>query len=120
MAERLLVEIRDTAARAGAGFLLVGLADPVAVMPRGIADAVLPEGYALDRDRPTRRLESLAHSHGFDFVSLVTAFREQIGDSEAQFAHYYLPCDGHPTVAGHALAVDTVAERVLEHVRGSR
>ena len=111
----LLLKTRNEARNAGAGFLLVGLADPISVLPDSIRQEVFPPGLPsqLDPDKPTTLLNKFASSEGIDFVTLVPAFRSSIGQSEDAFTKYYLPCDGHWTAAGNYLAARAVVEHLI-------
>lgn len=116
--EALLTRARDEAERAGAEFLLVQIPDPVVVMPRSLwGDLAGNSGVAmLDVDKPTQLLEQLAHKDDVGFISLVSGFRDRIGESESEFEKYYLNCDGHWTPAGHRLAADLVVPHVAARI----
>lgn len=116
--EKILVKIRDEAELANAGFLLVGISDPVAVLPESLRAGLLQEGgdNSLNVDKPTELLRSLARENQIDFLSLVPAFRKVIGDSEEELEKYYLRCDGHWTPAGHRLAAELTAPSIAERI----
>ncbi len=120
--EHLLLRIRDEARRSGAGFLLVALPDPIAVLPSNILRQIesIADSPALDPDRPTDRLRQFAERNALDIVSLVNGFRSRIGDSSNRLSEYYLPCDGHFTGAGHSLVAELVAPRILAYQAAPR
>ncbi len=111
LTEAILRRIRGDARQIGAGFLLVRVAEPLAVLPKSVLDRALPAsiGAALDIDKPARRLQAFVAEAEIDFLSLIPTFHAQIGERETTFAKFYLTCDGHWTVAGHQLAAETVA-----------
>ena len=116
--ERTIVEIRDEAERGDADFLLVGLPDPVAVLPEPLLPhlAQAETTNPLDTNKPTALLGQLSRENGLDFLSLVPAFRSRIGESERELERYYLRCDGHWTRAGHQLAADTVVPHAAARI----
>ena len=116
--ERLILKIRDEAERAGADFLLAGISDPVAVLPKSLLRDLVPGDGAnmLDVDKPTKLLRKFSRENGIDFISLVQAFRDRIGDSETALGKYYLTCDGHWTRAGHQLAVELVVPKIATRI----
>jgi len=114
LAAALVTAARDDASAHGARFLLVGIADPISVLPPELLtrDQLGVDPERLDLDAPQRRLGEIAAQRGIDFVSLVPAFRERIGHSTAAWDGLYLHCNGHWTAAGHRLAADVVAEHL--------
>ncbi len=117
--ERLLKQVKQRSEQSGAAFLVVELSSPISVMPPSVLGG-MALGPAIDADRPSILLAQIAHRQNLDLVSLVPGFRHRIGDSEAQFAKYYLNCDGHWTVAGHRLAAEIVAPEVAARIARTR
>ncbi|MDH3314524.1 MAG: hypothetical protein OER43_01980 [Gammaproteobacteria bacterium] len=111
----LLVRTRNEARDIGAGFLLVGIADPIAVLPEFVKREVFPANLRpeLDPDKPTAILDEFAASRDIDFFTLVPIFRSHIGQSEDAFTKYYLSCDGHWTVSGNRLAAQAVVQHLI-------
>lgn len=107
----LLGIARTKAKNLGARFLLVQIASTIEVMPNAVLSQVLPEHLRaeLDPDKPMVLLRDFAANEGIDFLSLVPTFRVRIGQDEAAFRKYYLPCDGHWSAAGNRLAAETLA-----------
>lgn len=116
--EGLLAKIQDEAKKASAEFLLVQIADPVAVMPQSLRFGLVADGTeeVLDVDKPTRLLGQLAQKNNIDFMSIIPSFRDRIANSVAEFEKYYLSCDGHWTPAGHRLAAELVAPRIATRI----
>jgi hypothetical protein len=113
--EELLRRVRMEVEAAHATFVLLELPSPIAVLPPSLHAGLTWSGdaEAIDADKPSRQLTELARRRHLDLVSLVPAFRDRIGDSEAELERYYLPCDGHWTAAGHRLAADLVAPEIV-------
>jgi hypothetical protein len=107
----LIAETKRKANDLDAEFLLLGVADPISVMPAEVLEQVLPADIRadLDRDKPIDLLRDFAKSAGIDFLTLVPRFRTEIGESAEAFKTYYLPCDGHWSAAGNMLAAETLA-----------
>ena len=115
---RLIVETRDVATSRGAEFLLVGIADPIAVLPTSLLRGLDPGDLAdmLDLDKPSAFLRAVARDSDIDFISLVPAFSDRIGDSETRLGQYYLSCDGHWTPAGHQFAAEILAPDIVARI----
>ena len=107
----LIAKTKHKADDLDAAFLLLGVSDPISVMPPEIQEQVFPPEIraALDRDKPIGLLRDFADSAGIDFLTLVPKFRAEIGESAEAFKTYYLPCDGHWSEAGNRLAAETLA-----------
>jgi len=118
--EGLLDRMRSEAEGAGAGFLVLGVASPIEVMPASILREVVGSVDRIDLDGPGARLAAVGERRGFDVMSLVPAFRERISDSAEAFEELFLDCDGHWTVQGHRLAAEIAAPAVLGHLEARR
>lgn len=119
--ERLLKLVKLQSEQAGASFVLVELASPIAVMPPSVRRGLAPnDGELVDPDKPSRLLEQIAQRQDIDFISMVPAFRQRIGESESSFGDLYLNCDGHWTAAGHRLAAETVAPEIAARIARRR
>jgi lysophospholipase L1-like esterase len=102
--------MRDVAARAGAGFLVVLLPDEVQVDERLRAEVTLASGYAasdLDFERPNRLLREQLAADGTRVVDLLPAFQ-----NAARTSRLYKPRDTHWNIAGNQLAAREIAAAV--------
>ena len=70
----------------------------------------------LDVDKPIQLIRKFSRENGIDFISLVLAFRDRIGDSEIALGKYYLSCDGHWTPAGNQLAAELVVPDIVARI----
>jgi hypothetical protein len=114
ISEALLHRMNAEATSTGARFLLVGVASPIEVMPQEILTGLIGQKMNdFDADQPSRRLAEISARRGIDFLSMVPAFRQRIGNSSQTFEDLFLQCDGHWTVRGHQLAAELVAEQVI-------
>jgi hypothetical protein len=120
ISEELLNRMNAEATSTGARFLLLGVASPIEVMPQEILSGLIGQKMNdFDADQPSRRLTEISARRGIDFVSMVPAFRQRIGNSTATFEELFLRCDGHWTAKGHELAAALVAEQVVARVPGA-
>jgi hypothetical protein len=119
--EGLLAKIQYETERANGEFLLMQIADPIAVMPSRLLSSVVAgsNAGAVDIDKPSRMLRRYARRNDVDYTSMIPGFRKRIADSETEFASLYLQCDGHWTTKGHRLAVALVAPRIAEKIQAS-
>ena len=101
-----------------ADFLLLGVSDPIAVLPDVLLNDLAGEHAAnpLDTEKPTALLRKLSRENGIDFISLVPAFIDRIGDSETALERYYLRCDGHWTSAGSQLAAEVAIPHLATQI----
>lgn len=119
--EGLVRLTHSEATRAGASFLIVGVASPIEVMPASLLGGLAGGGADdLDIDKPSTRLTQIAERQGLDLVSLVPDFRDRIAGSTETFEGLFLRCDGHWTAAGHRLAADIVAPSLAARIAGAR
>jgi hypothetical protein len=118
ISEALLRRMHAEATSTGARFLLLGVASPIEVMPQEVlAGLIASRRGDFDADQPTRRLKEISTQEGIDFVSMVPAFRNRIGNSAQTFEDLFLRCDGHWTPAGHRLAAELAATEVIARLR---
>ena len=121
ISEALLNRMNAEATSTGARFLLLGVASPIEVMPQEILLGLIASRKGdFDADQPTRRLTEISARRGIDFVSMVPAFKNRIGNSAKIFEDLFLRCDGHWTPAGHRLAAELAAAEVVARVRLGR
>jgi hypothetical protein len=114
--ERLIVAIRDEAARQGAGFLLVSISSGVQEDARARHSPEWTrwqDDPALKLDAPETRLAALAAARGIDYVPLLPEFRAA---SAAATRPFHIDWTGHWTSAGHALAARVLAPRIARLV----
>lgn len=107
-----LREMRDLAAGAGAGFLVVLLPDETQVddaLQRDVARAWGVAREAIDFDRPTRAITEALGREGIQTLDLLPAFRR-----EAARTRLYKPRDTHWNVAGNRLAAETMTPMIRE------
>lgn len=118
ISEALLHRMNAEATSTGARFLLLGVASPIEVMPQAVLSGLISSRRGdFDADQPTRRLTEISMRRGIDFVSLVPAFRNRIGDNAKIFEDLFLHCDGHWTPAGHRLAAELATTEVAARLR---
>ena len=112
MTEQLLLETRDLASSAGAGFAVALLPGHWSVDPgkwREVCSAVPGMAEAgLDLRLPSRRIEAFLAGHGVPVVDLFPAFEARSSEGR----EFYLRGDSHWTPEGHALAADVLVPRV--------
>jgi hypothetical protein len=102
-----LAEMRDIAARAGAGFAVVFIPDEVQVDPAlqsEVAQATGRAPDALDFGRPNRLLAAALAAQGIVAVDLLPAFQR-----DGSTTRLYKPQDTHWNIAGNRLAASTLA-----------
>ena len=117
ISEALLRRMNAEATSTGARFLLLGVASPIEVMPQEVLTGLVGHMNDFDADQPTRRLTEISARQGIDFVSMVPAFRNRIGNSAQTFEDLFLRCDGHWTPAGHRLAAELAATEVVARLQ---
>lgn len=115
----LIKGIRNETRKIGSAFLVLGLSDPLAVLPLSELAKELPAAMIdeMDTDKSTRLTEDFSAREDIDFLSLIPGFRAKIGDSSERFDHHYLTCDGHWTVQGNQLAADITAAYLAPKIK---
>jgi len=116
--ERLIGETRNLAEAHGASFVLLELSSPISVMPPPMISRLVAghDAAIVEQDKPSNHLAEIATRHRIDMASLIPEFRRRIGDSETEFAKYYLRCDGHWTVAGNRLAAEIAGASIAQRI----
>lgn len=104
--EALIVEVSREAARAGAGFLLVSLTDPMQLTPN--------EGTLLNTEKPVRLLADITRRHGIQYLPLLPIFKNQMEKKGYALTDLHFSCDGHWTALGHRLAAGAISERIYQ------
>lgn len=119
LTEAIVLNLRQKVHDAGADFLLLELAPPLAVMPNELRREHLSRTGRedFDFDGPHRRLVAFTQRERIEFFSLQRPFRERIGESKEMFESLFLYCDGHYTAAGHRLAAEALAQYLSKSPR---
>lgn len=102
---RLLAEIRERSAAAGASAVMMVVPTGAMVGER-VIDEIEGSTMQIDLSLPSRRLVEAASVHGMPIVDLTAPMRAARGAGQGRF---YFPEDGHWTPEGHAFAARTVA-----------
>jgi len=101
--------------RMGGRFVLVPIPSGIELAPAEAVAKVFPgstpERY--DLAGPRRRLERIAETEGFDYVSVYDVFLRDLGGRHGKLEDLFFWCDGHLTPQGHQL----VAEAIAAHIR---
>lgn len=112
--ERLILQFKDESERAGAGFLLVTLSNPIQVHPEAeTRQRVLNELHVDTLFYPEKRLQSFAEDSGVRMIALAPELYE-LAVSQNLFLHGFKNFAlgrGHWNEEGHRHAADIIATK---------
>ena len=117
LTERLLIETREEARRAGADFLLVSISNGVQESAEARRNRPNWNGWVgrsgISMDWPETRLEKFSRQHGIEYLPLLPAFR---AEAERTGRPLHIAWTGHWNSAGHALAARVIGARIEQHL----
>lgn len=107
MEEKLLSEMKKTAEKNGAEFILVSLTEGFRLYPDLMEEKNFPKEFKdkLDFDKPERLLKEISERNNFYYLPLLLDFKERAKDSTDLTV---FPCDGHWNETGHLWAAEEI------------